>query len=99
MAGQGLVYVKVKQGYEFTYDSDNDADLLKSYMEPEIETVNVDETKAAASASAGTSHFDTKQLTEEYPEPTKMQANQEELRKCRPTRKSLQPVPVLLFLS
>ena len=47
MAGQGLLYVKVKQGYEFLYDPDNDSDaiLLKSYMEPEIQIVS--ETKAA----------------------------------------------------
>ena len=80
MAGQGLVYVKVKQGYEFVYDSDNDADLLKSYMGPEIEVVNVDETNATANASASTSHVDTKQLTQEDPEAN--QANQEESSSC-----------------
>ena len=46
MAGQGLLYVKVKQGYESLYDpDDSDAILLKSYMEPEIQIVS--ETKAA----------------------------------------------------
>ena len=47
MAGQGLLYVKVKQGYEFLYDPDNDsvAILLKSYMEQEIKIVS--DTKAA----------------------------------------------------
>ena len=85
MAGQGqLVYVKVKQGYEFVYDSDNDADLLKSYMGPEIEVVNVDETKATANASASTSHVDKRRkiqrLTQEDPQAN--QANQEESSSC-----------------
>ena len=38
LAGQGQLYVKIKQGYEFLYHLDNDIsdeDLVKSYFEPE----------------------------------------------------------------
>ena len=74
LAGQGQLYVKIKQGYEFLYHLDNnisDEDLVKSYLEPE--------TKETESAS--TSHDSSKQSTENDPESI-MKTNQGESSTC-----------------
>ncbi|CAB4021613.1 hypothetical protein AWC38_SpisGene23883 [Paramuricea clavata] len=114
MAGQGLLYVKVKQGYEFLYDSDNESDaaLLKIPMEPEIEIVNVDETKAVASACSAVPpcvSTVTVHLTEnEDPEPLKTDPNQQESSACTnavdvlineiANQRLSEPVEILRFL-
>ncbi|XP_028408793.1 uncharacterized protein LOC114533337 [Dendronephthya gigantea] len=111
MAGQGQIYVKVKQGYDFLYDlnkdDDDDDELLKSYVEPEIEIINVDATKTTESAV--TAHAGTQQPTEKDPETIKtIQLNQEETSPCANlvdnlideiTSQSLHdPVEILRFL-
>ena len=108
MAGQGQLYVKVKEGYEFLYDLDNDdANLLKSYLEPEIIIVN--ETEATESACSSSSSNDSrKQPTEKDPGSMIMKENHEESAACvsfadslinEITEQSLtDPVEILRFL-
>ena len=78
MAGQGQLYVKIKQGYEFLYDSEkdiSDSDLIKSYLE-----LGTEATDNACSAS--TSHDSTKQPTAKDPEAMKIKTNLEESSVC-----------------